>query len=96
MNVTTDEADLLARPAELGSGNPAGARVGYARVSTAGQLLDRQIAALAAAGCIRIFADKKSGRSTEREQLVRALDYLRPGDVLVVPRWTGSAAPCKT
>jgi DNA invertase Pin-like site-specific DNA recombinase len=54
-------------------------------VSTAGQLLDRQIAALTVAGCIRIFADKKSGRSTEREELVKALDYLRPGDVLVVP-----------
>ncbi|MEU7430748.1 recombinase family protein [Streptomyces sioyaensis] len=62
-----------------------GARIGYARVSTKGQLLDRQIAALEAAGCARIFADKKSGKNAEREELWAALDYLRPGDTLVVP-----------
>lgn len=61
-----------------------GAKVGYARVSTAGQLLDRQIAALTAAGCIRVFADKKSGKDAEREELRKGLDYLRPGDTLVV------------
>lgn len=62
-----------------------GALVGYARVSTKGQLLDRQIAALEAAGCQRIFSDKKSGKNAEREELQKALDYLRPGDTLVVP-----------
>jgi DNA invertase Pin-like site-specific DNA recombinase len=61
-----------------------GVKVGYARVSTAGQLLDRQLAALEAAGCVRIFADHKSGRTVEREELSKALDYLRPGDTLVV------------
>ncbi|GGV85956.1 resolvase [Streptomyces gelaticus] len=59
--------------------------MGYARVSTKGQLLDRQIHALTEAGCIRIFADKKSGKSAEREELRKALDYLREGDTLVVP-----------
>lgn len=48
---------------------PTGARVGYARVSTAGQLLDRRLAALEAAGCIRGFADKKSGKNAERAEL---------------------------
>lgn len=71
---------LQAEPAAL-----SGALVGYARVSTAGQLLDRQMTALTTAGCIRIFADKKSGKNAEREELWKALDYLRPGDTLVVP-----------
>ena len=60
-------------------------RVGYGRVSTKGQLLDRQIAALEAAGCSRVFTDKKSGKNAEREELWKCLDYLRPGDTLVVP-----------
>ncbi|WP_374195540.1 recombinase family protein [Streptomyces sp. ISL-87] len=48
-------------------------------------MLDRQIHALSEAGCIRIFPDKKSGKNAEREELWAALDYLRPGDTLVVP-----------
>lgn len=74
-----DTQDLLA---PVGGG---GALIGYARVSTKGQKLDRQIAALEAAGCQRVFSDKKSGKNTEREELWNALDYLREGDTLVVP-----------
>jgi DNA invertase Pin-like site-specific DNA recombinase len=74
-----DTSDLLA---PIGGG---GALIGYARVSTKGQNLDRQIAALEAAGCERIFSDKKSGKNTEREELWNALDYLRVNDTLVVP-----------
>ncbi|MFI5807712.1 recombinase family protein [Streptomyces sp. NPDC051561] len=62
-----------------------GTLIGYARVSTKAQLLDRQMHALTEAGCVRIFADKKSGKNAEREELWKALDYLRPGDILVVP-----------
>ncbi|MBF8188326.1 recombinase family protein [Nonomuraea sp. K274] len=60
---------------------------GRARIrgGPAGQLLDRQMAALTAVGCIRVFADKKSGKNAEREELWKALDYLRPGDTLVAP-----------
>ena len=32
-----------------------------------------------------MFTDKKSGKNVEREELWRCLDYLRPGDTLVVP-----------
>ena len=72
-------------PLEASPANLSGARVGYGRVSTKGQLLDRQIAALTAAGCVRVFTDKKSGKNADREELRKCLDYLRPGDTLVVP-----------
>lgn len=76
-----DAADLLAPVPAVRTGS----LVGYARVSTKGQLLDRQIHALTEARCIRIFSDKKSGKNAEREELWKALDYLREGDTLVVP-----------
>jgi len=61
--------------------------VGYARVSSTGQSLDVQMEALSAAGCEKIFAEKKSGRSThERAQLVECLDFVRAGDTLIVTR----------
>lgn len=65
--------------------NLTGALIGYARVSTKGQNLDRQTAALTDCGCVKIFSDKKSGKNAEREELWKALDYARPGDTLVVP-----------
>ena len=60
--------------------------VGYARVSTAEgrQVLDRQLDALNAAGCERVFEDHASGATSERPNLAACLDYLRRGDVLVV------------
>jgi DNA invertase Pin-like site-specific DNA recombinase len=61
--------------------------IGYARVSSIGQSLEIQEEQLRAAGCDRIFAEKRSGTSTDgREQLAMALDYVRDGDVLVVTR----------
>ena len=60
--------------------------IGYARVSTAEgrQVLDRQLDALNAAGCERVFEDHASGAASERPDLTACLDYLRQGDVLVV------------
>ena len=60
--------------------------LGYARVSTTKQDLDRQIDALTTAGIdpARIWVDKKSGATTDRPGLRAALEYARPGDVLVV------------
>lgn len=59
---------------------------GYARVSTDGQTLDAQIAALKAAGAEKIFAEKESGAKTDRAQLAKALAMLGNGDVLLVTR----------
>ena len=61
--------------------------VGYARVSSAGQSLEVQLDQLAAAGCEKVFSEKRSGSTTEaREQLAQALEWVRDGDVLVVSR----------
>ena len=60
--------------------------VGYARVSTQDQTLAPQRDALAAAGCERVFTDTASGAQAGRPGLAEALDFLRPGDVLVVWR----------
>lgn len=60
------------------------AQIGYARVSTQDQELDAQTDALTAAGCERIFSEKASGTDPYRPELAAALDYLRPGDALVI------------
>src|SRR5215470_10263442 len=63
-------------------------KVGYARVSTPGQNLDRQIAALRSEGCSEIFREKVSGKNiANRPQLEKAIDKLATGDVLVVVEW---------
>ncbi|MUZ75909.1 helix-turn-helix domain-containing protein [Agrobacterium vitis] len=60
---------------------------GYARVSTVDQDLGIQQAALSAAGCTIIRAEKKSGTSKQgRAELNTLLDFLREGDTLVVTR----------
>jgi DNA invertase Pin-like site-specific DNA recombinase len=58
--------------------------VGYARISTDGQTLDAQQAALREAGCAKVFAEKQSGAKTDRAQLAKALAALGAGDTLVV------------
>jgi DNA invertase Pin-like site-specific DNA recombinase len=60
--------------------------LGYARVSTAKQDLDRQLHALGEVGipAERTFVDKKSGSTTDRPGLRALLGYARAGDVIVV------------
>lgn len=62
-------------------------RIGYARVSTIDQDLDTQIAKLKAEGCGIIRSEKVSGASRDgRAELATIIDFLRPGDELVVTR----------
>jgi DNA invertase Pin-like site-specific DNA recombinase len=53
--------------------------VGYARVSTDGQTLDAQHAALKAAGAEKVFAEKVSGAQADRKQLAKAIAALSVG-----------------
>ena len=61
-----------------------GARVGYTRVSTVAQTLDQQNAALESAGVTKTFSDTMSGARDDRPGLAALLDYVRPGDTVVV------------
>jgi len=60
--------------------------VGYARVSTDGQSLDAQHAALQSAGAERVYAEKQSGVKTDRAALARCLAALGGGDLLLVTK----------
>ncbi|SOC20492.1 DNA invertase Pin-like site-specific DNA recombinase [Rhodobacter sp. JA431] len=63
------------------------ATYGYARVSTADQDLTIQREALRAAGCEVIREEKISGTSRQgRKELETLLEFVRPGDTLVVTR----------
>lgn len=61
-------------------------RLGYARVSTAGQTLDAQLEQLWAEGCTRIYREQVSGARADRRELLRMLKSLTPGDVVTVTR----------
>ena len=65
---------------------PAGLELGYARVSTTKQSLERQLDALAAVGidAERIYADKKTGATVDRDGLHALMRYARRGDTIVV------------
>jgi DNA invertase Pin-like site-specific DNA recombinase len=59
---------------------------GYARVSTDGQSVAAQVAALRAAGAGQVFREVASGAKTDRTQLSKAIAVLGAGDVLMVTR----------
>lgn len=58
--------------------------IGYARVSTQEQKLDRQLDNLTNKGCERIYQEKMTGTNDKRPEFEKMLDALRPGDTLVV------------
>lgn len=61
-----------------------GKTVGYARVSSYGQSLEVQLDKLKA--CDKVFCEKTSGRTDNRVELKKCLDYLREGDILVITK----------
>jgi hypothetical protein len=60
--------------------------IGYARVSTDGQTLEGQDAALKTAGASRVFAEKISGAAIERKARSKAIAAPQAEDVLLVTR----------
>ena len=63
-------------------------KIGYARVSTEEQKLNRQIDILKQAGCEKIYEEKISGTKMERPELNKMLDHLRTGDIIVIEELT--------
>lgn len=62
--------------------------LGYSRVSTQDQNLDRQIDQLKEAGCEKIFCEKITGTKKDRTELDRLLDQIRPGDTIIISELT--------
>lgn len=58
--------------------------VGYARVSSTDQNLDRQRETLGRYGVDRLYEDKKSGKDVDREMFRAMMDFVREGDTIVV------------
>ncbi|SUI88308.1 Putative transposon Tn552 DNA-invertase bin3 [Serratia quinivorans] len=59
-------------------------KIGYIRVSTLDQNLERQTEVMKSEGAERIFQDKASGKNNDRPQLKKMLESLRSGDVVIV------------
>ena len=62
-------------------------KIGYARVSSAGQNLDVQQEKLLAFGCEKLFEEKQSSKSSDNRPILKeALDFAREGDIFIVTR----------
>ncbi|CAM4052828.1 recombinase family protein [Catellicoccus marimammalium] len=59
-------------------------KIGYARVSTREQNLDRQLDQLEKAGCKKIFQEKLSGKNMDRPALQNLLSFIREDDEVIV------------
>ncbi|EPN5990347.1 recombinase family protein [Enterococcus faecalis] len=58
------------------------AKIGYARVSSVDQNLDRQLELLSQ--CDKIFTDKVSGKDTNRDGFQEMMKFIRESDIIVV------------
>ncbi len=59
-------------------------KIGYARVSTADQNLERQLDMLKQYGVDRVFQEKMSGTKRDRPELKKMLAHLTEGDTVVI------------
>lgn len=63
-------------------------KIGYCRVSSLGQNLDRQIEILTSIGCDKIYEEKISGKHLKnRPQLEKAIKSLQSGDTFIIAEW---------
>jgi DNA invertase Pin-like site-specific DNA recombinase len=58
----------------------------HARVSTADQELEGQVAALKAAGAATVFKEKVSGVRADRPRLAKLMKALKAGDLVIVTK----------
>ena len=58
--------------------------VGYVRVSTEEQNVERQYEDLRSYGITKWFEEKKSGKDTNREELQNMLNFVRDGDIIYI------------
>src|SRR4029079_1905648 len=93
--MTKHSAGVSERKSSRQPSKSAPRRIGYARVSTKAQDMERQIRALKAERVDEIFKDTASGKSLAgRPQLTKALDSLAPGDELVIAEWDRATHRC--
>lgn len=59
-------------------------KIGYVRVSTRDQNTARQEQLMEALGVEMVYIDRMSGKDTNRPELKKMMEYLRPGDTVVV------------
>ena len=59
-------------------------KFGYIRVSTTEQNTIRQEVLMQELGVDKVFIDKTSGKSINRPELTKLLDYVREGDIVIV------------
>lgn len=60
------------------------AKIGYIRVSSQDQNLDRQILMMQQFKIDKLFQEKVSGKNASRPEFQKLLDFIREGDCVIV------------
>lgn len=70
-------------------------KVAYLRVSTIEQSIERQKEAMKDLGIEKFYIEKKSGKNTERPELLNMIDFIREGDVVYIESFSRLARNTK-